>query len=211
MGYIPVADDRVHLMAEKSTENGKFHYDSFAQKAVTAYNPLETFKVLPYMSAYHVSYNLDIHGPYSVTYPGTGQWLVNLEKAFHDLGSGLVDYALVGAVADQRNFLVRNHVDRIHPKETAKLVDSSCFLVLTTKDEEKIGTIGMDDIKYHATDPFEMLGSNCRLSQHLELLYGCTEPATLIFLDFFKKTPCQNHKKIQSPDGISSALTWEVF
>ena len=103
----------------------------FAANAFGAINPLLTFRVLPNMPAFHVSLNFDIQGPYTVSYPGIGQFYGALEDAWAALESKAIDVALVGGVADQRNFLVEHHFSRVAPPvEPSRLANAAAFITI---------------------------------------------------------------------------------
>ena len=90
------------------------------------------------MPAFHVSLNFDIQGPYVVSYPGPGQFYGVLEEALAALESDAIDVALVGAVADQRNFLVEHHFSRITPPvDASRLANAGAFLVIERADDAR--------------------------------------------------------------------------
>lgn len=72
VGSIPFEQQPLDVLYEKSIDAGAFSMQRFSSEASTALNPLLTFKCLPNMPVFHVSYNLHIQGPYYVTYPGAG-------------------------------------------------------------------------------------------------------------------------------------------
>jgi 3-oxoacyl-(acyl-carrier-protein) synthase len=130
VGYIPFETEDMARLLEASLEDERFSMARFAANAFGAINPLLTFRVLPNMPAFHVSLNFDIQGPYTVSYPGIGQFYTVLEDAWAALGSGLIDVALVGGVADQRNVLVEHHFSRLEPPvEPSRLADVGAFLI----------------------------------------------------------------------------------
>jgi 3-oxoacyl-(acyl-carrier-protein) synthase len=133
VGYIPFEKRDIDGMLAVSLEDGRFSMPRFARRVFDAVNPLMTFRVLPNMPAFHVSLNLDIQGPYAVSYPGVGQFYAVLEQAAAALESGAVDIALVGGVADQENFLVGRHFSRLEPPiDPSRAVNAAAFLVLET-------------------------------------------------------------------------------
>ena len=136
VGYIPFEAGDINRLIDASLDGDDFSMQRFAANAFGAINPLLTFRVLPNMPAFHVSLNLDIQGPYEVSYPGIGQFYTVLEGAIAAITSGIIDVALVGAVADQRNFLVEHHFSRLTPPvEPARLADAAAFIVLERRAE----------------------------------------------------------------------------
>jgi 3-oxoacyl-(acyl-carrier-protein) synthase len=131
VGYIPFEADEIGRLLDASVDGQRFSMTRFAANAFGAVSPLLTFRVLPNMPAFHVSLNFDIQGPYAVSYPGIGQFYVVLEEAMAALESKAIDVALVGAVADQRNFLVEHHFSRIaRPVDASDLVNAAAFMTI---------------------------------------------------------------------------------
>ena len=131
VGYIPFETEDIDRLLEASLDDERFSMARFAANAFGAINPLLTFRVLPNMPAFHVSLNFDIQGPYAVSYPGIGQFYTVLEEAWAALESGAIDVALVGGVADQRNFLVEHHFSRLDPPvDAARLANVGAFLTI---------------------------------------------------------------------------------
>ena len=112
VGHIPFEGSQLQAIASGSVRDGEFCMERFSTTAFERANPLLTFRCLPNMPAFHVSLNLGIRGPYFITYPCAGQFYLALECAAAALESGEVDVALLGAVADQNNFLVAYHFCR---------------------------------------------------------------------------------------------------
>ena len=112
VGHIPFEEEDMLPLARESTEDGLFSMERFSSNGLDQVNPLLTFRCLPNMPAFHVSLNLGIQGPSFTTYPGLGQFYQALEQALWALHEGQIDVALVGAVADQNNFLVDYHWGR---------------------------------------------------------------------------------------------------
>jgi 3-oxoacyl-(acyl-carrier-protein) synthase len=129
VGYIPFEREEIDALHAASSIDGRFSIRRFATAGYLTPNPLLTFRCLPNMPAFHVSINFDVQGPYLVTYPGAGQLYAALEAARDALAAGTVDIALVGGVADQRNFLVEHHARRLG-RDVAALRDAAGFLVL---------------------------------------------------------------------------------
>ncbi|MCH2581624.1 MAG: hypothetical protein MK133_10570 [Planctomycetes bacterium] len=112
VGYIPFEQQDLEPLVRDSTAAGQFCMERFSAEVLEQGNPLLTFRCLPNMPIFHVSMNFGIQGSYFITYPGVGQYYLALERAVGDLRRGVVDLALVGAVADQDNFLVRQQLRR---------------------------------------------------------------------------------------------------
>ena len=115
------------------------------------------------MPVFHISVNFNIQGPYLVTYPGPAQFYLAWEEAFAALDRGAIDVAVIGAVAQQRNFLVRHHFSRTQPPVAAEtLRDSAGCLVLerTQRARDRGATIVARNLEfqlgYQPFDPFEM-------------------------------------------------------
>jgi len=137
VGHIPFERSQIEAIARGSIEGGEFCMERFSTTAFERVNPLLTFRCLPNMPAFHVSFNLGMRGPYFVTYPCAGQFYLALECAAAALESGEVDVALLGAVADQHNFLVAYHFGRmLGPRKLTDWegVDGSGFLCLERRD-----------------------------------------------------------------------------
>ena len=116
-GHIPFEEDDMLPLAEHSTEQGAFSMERFSTDGLDQVNPLLTFRCLPNMPIFHVSLNLGIRGPSMTSFPGLGQFYQVLEQALWALQEGDIEVALVGAVADQNNFLVDYHRQRRgHPQ-----------------------------------------------------------------------------------------------
>ena len=129
VGYIPFERQEIETIAKNSSSNGEFSMELFSTKGFEEVNPLLTFRCLPNMPIFHVSLNLNIQGPYFITYPGAGQFYLALEQAVFALESREIDYALVGGVADQNNFLVQHHFQRLG-FDASQLLDAAGFLCL---------------------------------------------------------------------------------
>lgn len=136
VGYIPFEETDITQLLEASLEGEDFSMQRFSTNAFGALNPLLTFRVLPNMPAFHVSLNFDIQGPYSVSYPGPAQFYAVLEEAFAALDAHAVDVALVVAVADQENYLVRHHFSRIDA-DTSRLGNVAACLVVEREEDAR--------------------------------------------------------------------------
>ena len=130
VGPIPFQEDEALAVAELSHQDGSFSVECFCRDAYEGVNPMLLFACLPNMPTYHISANLNIRGGYYLTYPSCTESYQALQNAVVSLTEGRALAVLFGGVADQQNFLVRNH----HHKSRQKLPapDCSCFLVLET-------------------------------------------------------------------------------
>jgi 3-oxoacyl-(acyl-carrier-protein) synthase len=161
VGYIPFERRDAAPVLEGSLDASQ-HFDMqrFADDGYQRAHPLLTFRCLPNMPAYHVSANFGIEGPYFVTYPGAGQAYLALEEACAALEAGVVDVALCGGVAQQRNFLVEHHFARLLPALSAEwLRDASGFLVLERAERAEargarlLALLEHSTLSYDAFDP----------------------------------------------------------
>lgn len=133
VGYIPFERADIDAITAGSLRDGQFSMEQFSTVGVDQVNPLLTFRCLPNMPAFHVSLNFGLRGPYFVTYPGIGQFYLALEAAASALCSGEVDCALVGGVADQRNFLVEYHFSRLPQRTALARHDAAAVVCLETR------------------------------------------------------------------------------
>jgi len=218
VGYIPFATDDINRLLDASLDREQFSMTRFAANAFGAINPLLTFRVLPNMPAFHVSLNFDIQGPYAVSYPGIGQFYSVLEEAIAALESRIIDVALVGAVADQRNFLVEHHFSRMTPPvEPERLEDAAAFLVL----ERRVEAIGRGAtlrarlleyrLEYSAVEPFAgRAPSECFARD------GVCVPAfrelgpVSLGLALTESARGRVTHRARSRDGFTADSTWEV-
>jgi Beta-ketoacyl synthase, N-terminal domain len=218
VGYIPFETDDINRLLDASLDREQFSMTRFAANAFGAINPLLTFRVLPNMPAFHVSLNLDIQGPYAVSYPGVGQFYMVLEEAMAALESRVVDVALVGAVADQRNFLVEHHFSRITPpSEPERLEDAAAFIVA----ERRADAVGRGAplrarlleyrLDYSAVDPFASRAPSECLARDGVCVKGSRElgPASL-GLALAETTRGRVTHKARTRDGFTADSTWEV-
>lgn len=131
VGYIPFLESDIGpvLAASMNDEGDRFDIRRFGAGGFQKAHPLLTFRCLPNMPAYHVSACFDVQGPYFVTYPGPSELYSVLEEARYALEAGVIDIALVGAVAAQSNFLVQHHFSRIEPPLDG-LHDVAAMLIL---------------------------------------------------------------------------------
>ena len=199
VGRLAFEDTYLNQLYQYSQKDGAFDMARFSNETYWRLHPLLTFKCLPNMAVFHVSFNLGIHGPSFVSYPGIGQWFSALNQAHADLNSGRVQYALLGAVADRRNVLVRDAIRRESPKDEAVLIDSACVWALALKDKQpKRGTITQAKMNYL---PFQ----EAPKGRYLKVAAGVTEPSLAASL-----TLTEGHGKFeaayQTEDGISGFI-----
>lgn len=153
VGVLPFEKDQIHSLAINSILDKKFSPDLFSGKALPNINPLLTFKCLPNMPLFHISYNLNIYGRYYITYPEIGQAVKTLDRAVQDIRSRKIQCALVGAVADRNNFLVEQY--RTKFGETGCPQDAACFFLLSNekfiKDSKPLGKVKNIQLSYNAS------------------------------------------------------------
>ncbi len=131
VGHIPFERGDIEAIARRSTAaDGRFDMHAFATDGIEQVNPLLTFRCLPNMPAFHVSLNFAIQGPSFVSYPGIAQAYQALTQAVDDLADGLVTHALVGAVADQHNFLVDFFFERAPQRRALARADAAGIFCL---------------------------------------------------------------------------------
>ncbi len=212
VGHIPFEQHPLDVLYEKSIDKEKLSMARFATEALSALNPLMTFKCLPNMPVYHVSYNLQIEGPYFVTYPGAGQWVQALQQAITDIANGRVRYALVGAVADQLNPLVRHHINRTDPDATASLIDAACVFLLSGETSDKtLGVLSGVSSSYQPHDAFKLHVDNPMQRAIPEVQAGAADPALYIARQLDRSIPGQYPIALQTGDGMSCRLLLEVL
>ncbi len=154
VGILPFEDGPLHTLYENSKEGDHFSMKNFSNKAFPAMNPLLTFKCLPNMPLFHISNNFQITGRYFMTYPGIPEWFEVLKRAIDDLNEGVVEYAIVGAIADQQNFLVSHHLQRINHALAARAIDASSVLILSAGQKlTSFGKIEEVSVSYRPFDP----------------------------------------------------------
>jgi hypothetical protein len=169
------------------------------------------------MPAYHVSACFDVQGEYFVTYPGPGQFYAALEEAVDALVAGRISIALVGAVADQTNFLVSHHYGRLRPPVSASdLRNGAGFLVLERADVNAArggcarARLLDFNLGYTPHDPF---ATELDWSENF---IGCPKPdghfgaASVPIVLAAAQKGCIRHE-LQARDGISAWSRWEVL
>lgn len=138
VGYIPFEESDITQLLDASLDGDAFSMQRFSTNAFGALNPLLTFRVLPNMPAFHISLNFDIQGPYTVSYPGAAQFYVAMEEAFAALDSRAIDVALVAAVADQENYLVRHHFSRLEPPIDPSRLTNAATCAVVEREEDAL-------------------------------------------------------------------------
>ena len=131
VGYIPFEYEEIAQLSQNSQIDGRFSMPQFSSLGIAEVNPLLTFRCLPNMPAFHVSMNFSLQGPYVVSYPDIGQFYQVLQQAVTALRLKQIDFALVGGVADQNNFLVRHQLRKLNINSQA--LDCAAFLLLERK------------------------------------------------------------------------------
>lgn len=168
VGALPFEESELNKLAHHSEKEGVFDIEKFSNDTFNSINPLLTFKCLPNMTIFHVSNNFEIHQAYFITYPGQFQWAQALQRAIADLKEGEVDYAIVGAVADQRNPLVKQYINKLGGSDTMELLDVAGTWLLTTKNIPCISTIDSLEVNYEQINYF----SDYRISHNNSLHLG---------------------------------------
>ena len=218
VGYIPFERDDIEAMAWHSVEDGSFSMQRFSTDGIEQVNPLLTFRCLPNMPAFHVSLNCGIQGPYFVTYPDAGQFYLALECAIAALSAHEIDYALVGAVADQDNFLVEFHRTQKSQLRERTTRDAGAFLLL----ERSSGVAGTSpvlelqelDVQYRPHDPWtdaaahqESFLPDCIADD--AYLGAASLPAFLDNVRRAERTGVYTHR-VATSDGIEASSRWRV-
>ena len=205
VGILPFEDKPLEKIAQNSQEAGKFNTKKFSNDCYNSMNPLLTFKCLPNMPLFHISYNLGITGPYVMTYPGHQDLFESIERAVDELQDGQIDYAIVGASCDQKNILVEHHHERCQ-KDLSKLtVDCSSTIILSKRVLKK-GDYYIDNMssQFLAIDPFKdksLVHENVDAS-----FYG---PAQILF-DVTKKIKKNEENILSSWSQNQSTTSLEI-
>lgn len=222
-GYIPFERRDLESLAVAATdhESNAFSMQRLSTTGFHAVNGLLTFQCLPNMPAFHISANLDLQGPYFVTYPGPGQWYVALEQARWALSNGDVDVALVGGVAYQNNALVRHHFERLErPVPVTSLRDAAGCLVLERREHAEsrganvVAKLLDLNVTYQSFDPFadEPAFREEVTTDAEQVAAEFTGPASLAVV--LSRLAGQVHgsvrHQLQSRDGIVAASAWEL-
>lgn len=205
VGPLPFEEPDLDLLHDKSIEEGRFSFRRATNEAFQAMNPLLTFKCLPNMPVFHVSFNLAIRGGYHVAYPGAGQFLTALDLALRDLRRGRFEHAIVGAVTDQRNTLTRHHLERGEPGASERAVDVACAWVVSTAGEGA-ASIRSLTLGYQPRDPF---GEPVRArGPLLDVAAGTAGPALRVALDLASSRTRESYEW-ELEDGVTAQLELE--
>lgn len=179
VGTLPFEDRPLERLAAASQIGGELDYHKFSTDGFNSMNPMLTFKALPNMPLFHISYNLGITGRYFMTYPGVLDWFSALKRAIADLNDGLIKYAIVGASCDQKNFLVSHHIKRTQPEYLQTAVDCASAIVISKEDLPFCAEIEDIDVRYQAYDPFH---EKIILTQDNPLAFFCGPVTPLCYL-----------------------------
>ncbi|MCI0412070.1 hypothetical protein L0222_04615 [bacterium] len=200
VGFIPFERQEIETIARNSSDNGTFSMDLFSTKGFDEVNPLLTFRCLPNMPIFHVSINLNIQGPYFITYPGGAQFYLALEQACLALEQKEIDFALVGGVADQNNFLVQHHYKR--SGITKRTPDAAGFICLERNGADR-ALLGLQ-MKY---EPGEALQIERWVNKDVEKHLGAA--SLPVMLDQPAQTGNFYHY-LQSIDGMKVESFWSL-
>ena len=206
VGILPFEDRPLDKIAQNSQEDGEFNYQKFSDDAFNSMNPLLTFKCLPNMPLFHISYNLGITGRYVMTYPGHQDLFESIIRAVDDLEAGLVDHAIVGVACDQNNFLVQHHLQRSQVELKDKALDCSATIILS-KRSAKDGDLILKNIQnnYTPNNPFE--DGNKLFEGNIEKYYGAAQ----IFFELIKNIESDRIEHKWSLSGNETTLNLEHF
>ena len=215
VGFIPFERDDLDALIAGSIDDDHVSLQRFGTDGFAAVNPLLTFRCLPNMPAYHVSACFDIQGEYFVTYPGPGQFYSALQEAVDELVAGRITIALVVSVADQTNFLVSHHYQRLRPRVSPEdLRDGAGFLIIERADQHAArggpvrGRLLDLSIEYSPHDPFS------KELDPSENFIGCSKPdghfgaASLPIVLATARHGTIRHE-LRARDGVSARSTWE--
>lgn len=190
VGTLPFEDRPLEKLAEQSQVDGKLNYQAFSTEGFNSLNPMLTFKCLPNMPLFHISYNLNITGRYFMTYPGTLDLFSALKRAIADLEEGIIKYAIVGAACDQKNFLVKHHLKRTQPEYADLAIDCSAAMILTLDDSfEAIAEIDELTTNYQGYDPFSQ---KIILQKNNPLPAYCGPVTSLLYLNLMLENSTEN-------------------
>lgn len=222
VGYIPFEERDIAPVLAASLEGSEFSLEKFSREGYTRAHPLLAFRCLPNMPAYHVAANFGVSGPYSVVYPGGGQLYQALEQALDDLRQERVDWALVGGVAHQRNFLVEHHMRRQIPSvEAGALRDAASMLVLRRAEGQGGCRLTDVDISYSPFDPLKEVpptADEMSLADDFRAVWGSASGALevgpaglgIALSRFLSSSESVLIHRMQSREGIQASSRWEV-
>lgn len=221
VGYIPFEERDIAPVLSASMDADVFSLEKFSKEGYTRAHPLLAFRCLPNMPAYHVAANFGISGPYSVVYPGGGQLYQALEQAIDDLQQERVDWALVGGVAHQRNFLVEHHMRRQLPSvEPHKLRDAASMLLLRRGTGANGCRLIETSVGYTPFDPLVEVpaaADDLSLGEDFRAVWGSTEsalevgPASLgiALTQLLARGGGQLTHRASTREGIQASSRWE--
>lgn len=222
IGYIPFEERELFRLGAAAELDGQFSMQKLSTTGFHAVNGLLTFRCLPNMPAFHVSTNLDIQGPCHVTYPGIGQFYCAFEQACFALSDHKVDVALVAGVADQKNYLVRHHFNRLTHRPNVPLVDAAGCVVLQRDEGAFQGQIPLArckrlSIRYESFDPFEnelepiesVFHDGC--SQEIRQMMGPASLPVLLSRAIEEKSATELEHRVVTRDGIRAFSRWEIL
>jgi 3-oxoacyl-[acyl-carrier-protein] synthase II len=223
VGHIPFHEADIDPVLEASLDDrGEFDLQRFGRTGFLRAHPLLTFRCLPNMPAYHVSANVELTGPYLVTYPGPGELAAALEEAAFALESGSIDVALVGAVAEQRNFLVEHHFARIDPPTPADaLRNGGAFLVLEARAHAEargarvLGTLVEASSSYEPRDVLREGRAQRERCEGFDPGLGDVELGPARLPVALSLAIASGHRgafahHVDARDGVSSTSRWEL-
>lgn len=130
VGYLPFEQAEAESLCANSVRDGRFSMEAFTTEAYRSINPIRAFTCLPNMPAHHLAASFGIQGEYFITYPGTPQFYLALQEAWHRLQDHSISLALAGGIADQTNFLTALQYTKQNYGRTVYLADAAAFLVL---------------------------------------------------------------------------------
>jgi 3-oxoacyl-(acyl-carrier-protein) synthase len=130
VGYIAFRRADAEELCRYAQDYEGFSMKRFSTEGFDRINPMLAFFCLPNMPAHHLSANFDLQGPYLITYPGSAQFYTALLEAVNRLQEGNIQAALVGATADQSNFLTQNQYQKLFREKLVFAADAAAFLVL---------------------------------------------------------------------------------
>ncbi len=207
VGYIPFRERDIDPVLEGSLVDGELSSKRFAAEGYLRAHPLLAFRCLPNMPAYHVAANFGIEGPYTVSYPTAGQLYLALEQAVMALDDGRVDAAIVVGVADQRNFLVAHHFNRVEPPvPSERIADAGAAVVLEREEGARARGVAPRALLRElsiAYRPFDPRTTMPRVESAREL--GPAEPL-LCLLGAHGRV----EHRYQGRDGIAASALWEA-
>lgn len=207
VGYIPFEGADIEpVLKDSIDERGEFSMSRFSSEGLGRAHPLLTFRCLPNMPAFHVSYHFGITGRYQVLYPSIAELYLALEEAVYALEQQEITHALLLGVAAQRNFLVMHHLARqVNAPEPDSIVDAAGSLVLCT--EETAVALGYPIMAYLKNVTIRTKGE-AGLAQHTgEMLrYGVASLPVFLQANMAQQAECV-HQMI-SVEGVEVQSTW---